>query len=93
MSSLVDAILAKGVANTRFMIPCRPLHGCGFIAFTSSSDEPVVTECEIDESRYAVADDYKITLRPLDRKFASESFYIMDLASLMKSCPDDFRII
>ena len=36
------------------------------IAFTSSSDEPIWFECEVDESRYKVDDNYKITLKAIN---------------------------
>ena len=42
-------------------------------------------ECEIVEDRYSVDDGYKVTLKPIDKNFASEDFYQEDFVSLMKS--------
>lgn len=52
------------------------------IAFTCGSDEPVWFECAVDESRYKVDDNYKITLRALNGG-AYEHYYQEDFMSLM----------
>ena len=52
------------------------------IAFTSSSDEPVWFECAVDESRYKVDENYKITLRALNGG-AYEHYYQDDFLQLM----------
>lgn len=50
----------------------------------SSSRGATYTLCKIDESRYKVEDGYKITLQPIDNRFAHEHYYIDDFISLMK---------
>ena len=52
------------------------------IAFTSSANEPVWFECAVDESRYKVDDNYKITLRALNG-CAYEHYYQDDFLQLM----------
>ena len=51
----------------------------------ASQDKETWTECKIDESRYKVADGYKITLRSLDPLFAYEHFYQSDFMSLVRN--------
>ena len=41
-------------------------------------------ECEISEDRYKLSEGYKISLRPLDRRFAGRDFYILDFESLLE---------
>lgn len=43
------------------------------------------TECVINEDQYKVDEGYKVTLVPIDRRFAHEDFYQSDFVSLMKS--------
>lgn len=43
------------------------------------------TECIIREDRYKVDDGYKVTLVPIDQRFAHEDYYQSDFVSLMKS--------
>jgi hypothetical protein len=78
-------ILMFGVNNVRFIVPCRPLQDFGFVVLTSSSDEPVMTMCEINEDRYKVEDGYKITVTPInpDSNMESHHFYQSDLSTLL----------
>lgn len=62
------------------MRPIEPLFG-GF-GFTSSLDEEEWFECYVDEERYKVDDNYKITLRSIDNR-AYEHYYQDDFFSLM----------
>ena len=41
-------------------------------------------ECEISEHRYKLSDGYKISLKPLDSRFAGRDFYISDFELLLK---------
>ena len=52
------------------------------ISFTSSSDPDMWFECYVDESRYKVDDNYKITLRDING-CAYEHYYQDDFMSLM----------
>lgn len=80
-----------GIKNIRIFAPMRPLEMIGFIpgiAFKSSDSEEKVVECEIDESRYKVKDNYKITLKSIDKPdngafFGKEHYYISDLNSII----------
>ncbi len=61
----------------------QPIQSFFNISFTCSSDAFEWFECEIDESRYQVDDNYKITLRALDGR-AYEHYYQSDFMSLIK---------
>ena len=94
--SIVEAVNNYGINGLRFFVPARPLRGMVAgslgIAFTTSSDDPVVVECTIDETRYPIAKNYKITLKPVDPVFASDDFYIMDLENLMRERPNQYMM-
>jgi hypothetical protein len=55
------------------------------IALKSSNSRAKWVECYIDESRYKLADGYKITLRAIDERYGSESFYQSDFKSMLKN--------
>ena len=54
----------------------------GMISFTSSDDPMMWFECYVDEERYKVDDNYKITLRALNG-YAYEHYYQDDFLQLM----------
>lgn len=60
----------------------RPIESFFGISFTSSLDEPEWFECYVDEERYKVEDNYKITLRAVDGR-AYEHYYQDDFLHLM----------
>lgn len=64
------------------MHPIDTTFACFGISFTSSSDEPLWFECYVDEERYKVEDNYKITLRALNGG-AYEHYYQDDFLSLI----------
>lgn len=67
-----------------YWVLLRPLQKFMGICFTSSDKPLMWTECEIDESRYKVDDNYKITLRSLNPEYGYEDYYQSDFLSLMK---------
>lgn len=78
--------LAKeyGVKNLVFYVPMQPLEYAGIIpgiAFKCSGTPEEIVLCRVDESRYTVSDNYKITLRAEDKRFGREHYYISDLES------------
>lgn len=88
-----------GVNNLRFFIPMRQVHGTPFagIGFTSSNDPEYPQECVVDERRYKAADGYKIELRAIndddpEAYFGSQDYYQMDLESLLREYPDEFKL-
>jgi hypothetical protein len=84
-----------GVANLAFFIPMSRLQHVGIIpgfAFRSSDSPVQRTECRIDESRYTVADGYKITLAAVDPMFGKDSFYQSDLQSIMEGDPLNHQV-
>lgn len=60
----------------------HPIQSFMGVAFTCSSDEPMWFECEVNEERYKVEDNYKITLRAINGG-AYEHYYQDDFLSLM----------
>lgn len=61
----------------------RPINTfMGMMSFTSSSDPMMWFECYIDEERYKVDDNYKITLRDINGR-AYEHYYQDDFLQLM----------
>jgi hypothetical protein len=98
MSTIKNTIMKHGANKVRALIPLRPLHTyLGLISVTTSSDPKLPVLCEVDESRYEVADDYKITWKPIKEYapvreakmhtangFSSETFYQTDFDSLVK---------
>lgn len=61
----------------------RPIERLMGFSFTSSDTPFEWFECKIDESRYKVEDNYKITLRALNNE-AYEHYYQDDFLSLME---------
>lgn len=41
-------------------------------------------ECEISEHKYKLEENYKVTLVPLDKRFAAHDFYVNDFELLLK---------
>lgn len=64
------------------MHPIDNTFACFGISFVSSSDAPCWFECYVDEERYKVEDNYKITLRALNGG-AYEHYYQDDFLSLI----------
>jgi hypothetical protein len=99
---IAELVKQRGAHSVRFRIPVKPLyslHRLGIpMGFTLSDDPSVIMPCMIDEQRYRVADGYKIMLRPIndrgdpDMRFGYETFYQMDLESLMRRFPNDYRL-
>lgn len=81
-----------GITNVTFMVPMRPIRVCGPIAFTTSSDEHVPVEMQIEDSPdddlYSIDGTYKVRLNPVDPNlksvFGHEKFYQSDLMSMIK---------
>lgn len=91
MINLSQTILAHGAESVTFTIPLRPMRQCVFVTFSNDEEEP--TECYIDQSRYKLENNYKIELVPFDYPVhPKRSFYLSDLAALMNSSPEDFKM-
>ena len=79
-------IIEKGIENVIFWIQMSPTHvfeplGIGF---TNSNDKKYWVQCRVCEDRYKLSDGYKITLKPIDDRFASEHFYQSDFVELVQ---------
>lgn len=93
MYSIKQVAEEYGVKNIRVFIPMPRLMFTPFpgIALADHNNTETVV-CEVDESRYAVADNYKITFRALDPMFGYEHFYISDFNTLVREHPDTYRV-
>ena len=90
--------LAKqyGVENLRFTLKEFPLRTCGFICYTSSSDELLEGEFEVSEERYRVIDNYKIGFKPTivdGCVLAPRAYYIMDLEAMIRDGYASVRVV
>lgn len=84
-SALTTQILLAGIENFIFMVPMRPVQSVfGLFAYTSSDDPEVLVPCKIDEKKYKVSQDYKITLKSIYNHFGKKDFYISDLRLLIQ---------
>lgn len=91
--SLQELVLGNGgITNVTFIVPMRPVRVCGPIAYTTSSDEYVPVEMQIEDSPnddlYSIEGTYKVKLIPsdpkLNRAFGYETFYQSDLMGMIK---------
>jgi hypothetical protein len=86
--SLIELIKEYGVENIYFLINMKPIRTVfGLISYTTSSDPDIPMLCRIDESRYKISDNYKITLRSVEQikgLVGSQHFYISDLQSMIR---------
>lgn len=83
MIDLKGHIEKHGIENCLFMTPMRPVNQIMFIRYKSSSDPEVTVPCRIDEDRYKIEDNYKITLKCTYPQFGKEHYYMSDLAQLI----------
>lgn len=89
-NSIVDVAREFGVKNVVVTIPMRPVHFANFIpglALAVSSDEPIIVAGFINEDRYKVEDNYKITLESNDARCGREHYYICDLNNMIRNNP------
>jgi hypothetical protein len=93
--SLIELIAEYGSNNLYFQIPMRRLEMIGLIpgiAIKSSTTPEDSVLCRIDESRYKLLDNYKITLRATEEIYGREHFYISDLESLLRRNSETFKL-
>lgn len=91
--TLAEKILLHGIENCIFLIPMRPTRTYfGLISIVDSSDKEFIVPAKIDEGRYKIKDNYKITLRCIYDGFSAQHFYISDLESFIKSGQINFYI-
>ena len=74
--------------NAHYFMRMHPMSSLWFVDDCSSW-----VECKIDESQYKVDDGYKVTLVPLDPRYASRSFYQSDVYDMMiKKTSEDMKV-
>lgn len=82
---LKEKIKKAGINNCMFIVPMLPLRNMIGINYTSSSDDKVDVPCIINEDRYKIEDNYKITLVSIYEGFGKQNFYISDLEGSIES--------
>jgi len=93
MKKVILAGIMVEYPQARFFIDAHPIRNDMGISYTSSDDETKVVEAVVDESQYKVETGYKITLRPIDKKYAPETYYQMDFISLSKERGGKFHYV
>ena len=83
-SSIVETIRASDREKPIFLVQQRALQDFGIVVLESSSDKTQWVPCIVDESFYALDDNYKAFLVPTVAGFGSNSFYLLDLASMVR---------
>lgn len=82
---LLKIIEEKGINEAKFIVPMAKLEQFGFLTYTSSTDKKDKVICTINEDRFKVEDNYKITLIAEDKdNYGKKHYYTSDLASLIK---------
>jgi len=78
MSKNFNETLQSNVEDLRFFIPLRK----GALYFDNAE---TWQECYLSEHKYKLADNYKLTLIPIDQRYCSRDFYISDFKSVLES--------
>ncbi len=73
-----------GIKNFRCFALMEPMDVIPVLGIALAHGQPTWVECRVDERRYKVSDDYKITLVPTKPGFAYKHYYQSDFASLIK---------
>lgn len=86
--TLMELINEYGVENIYFLVKMNPIRTVfGLISYTDSSDPEIPMLCNIDETRYKVSDNYKITLKSVEQIkgiVGREHYYISDLQLMIR---------
>ena len=92
--NLKQRILEVGVDKCVFILNMRPLSNILGFKYTSSDSPEFKVVARIDESRYAIEDNYKIELRcDHSEEFGSEKFYISDLNKMIENGSVEFLVL
>jgi hypothetical protein len=94
VKGLITTILAAKRAGktVTFEAPLHPIASQSFVHLKQLDSEPVQTECVLDETRYKLLDNYRITLKAANENFADKHFYISELERLMREQPCTYII-
>jgi hypothetical protein len=86
METIKSIYELHGVESIVAFIPLQPLRtALGLITYTSSNDKHIPVPCVITESRYKVADDYKVEFMSTVEGFGKQSFYQTDFNTLVRN--------
>ena len=92
--NIQNAIRAYGAKNIVVQMMGSPLKiGLfGLFAYTTPSDEQVLSLFRIGEEKNSDCYEYKIRFVPVDPRIASERLYTMDFNSKRDHDPDSYKI-
>jgi hypothetical protein len=96
MFDIVEAVKDFGANTITIVMPMSRLEYIGIIpgfAFRSSNSPQELVDCSINEDRYAVRDEYKITIKADDPMYGKEDFYICDFNQMINSVDSQITII
>lgn len=85
--SIVDIVREFGAKNVVVTVPMLPMRYINFIpgmAITTSSDDPIIVAGFIEEDRYKVEENCKITLVSNDARCGKQHYYICDLNNMLR---------
>lgn len=101
MLSIKEIVETYGIKNIRIftqMEVCESLHRFGLPIGVTNRENTILTECQIVENRYKVADGYKITLEPVapgdgnPHYIGSRHYYQSDFNGMRRRDPDKFKV-
>jgi hypothetical protein len=96
MFDIVEAVKDFGANTITIIMPMSRLEYIGIIpgfAFRSSGSSQELVDCSINEDRYTVKDEYKITITANNVLYGKEDFYISDFNSMINSVDSQITII
>lgn len=85
-SVLKQLVEKHGFDGLLFFVPMRRVHNMfGLFSYTSSSDEPDVVPCVIENDEMtAFEDGHKVRLRSIYPNYGTERMYLMDFESMLR---------
>ena len=85
MENIKSIIEQKGKENCFFLVPMHKSQKAFYgMTYVDNGTKQHLVPCVIEESRYLLCENYKITLKPVFNGFSSEDFYTLDLNSLVR---------
>jgi hypothetical protein len=91
-SDAVVSLVAKSKKDEPlFLVQLLPLRDMGLFMYSDSSDKRAQVPCVVEQSRYSLADNYKIELVPTVPGFGRQSYYLTDFAQMLRE--GDFAVI
>ena len=90
-ADVVSLVTKSDQSKPIFLARMLPVRDDRLFCYSSSSDPAVSVPCTVEQVRYRLADNYKIELVPTVPGFGRQSYYLCDLAQLLRS--GEFHVI